>query len=204
LCGRIRTAAPSQKENAAMTHRFADLTFTDSVKVAQEQYGSRPHNQRLQENFGPNDQLTPRETDFIVQRDTFYLATVSETGWPYVQHRGGPPGFLKVLGPNQLAYADFRGNTQLISVGNVSKNDRCSLILIDYPNRRRLKILGHMRVEDGRPIEVSDLAKVELPEYKARVERVVFIDVVAFDWNCPQHITRRYTEAEFEEWAKRK
>jgi len=187
-----------------MTHRFADLTFTDSVKVAQEQYGSRPHNQRLQEKFGPNDQLTPRETDFIVQRDTFYLATVSETGWPYVQHRGGPPGFLKVLGPNQLAYADFRGNTQLISVGNVSKNDRCSLILIDYPNRRRLKILGHMRVEDGRPIEVSDLAKVELPEYKARVERVVFIDVVAFDWNCPQHITRRYTQAEFEEWAKRK
>ena len=104
-----------------MTHRFAELTFTDSVKMAQEQYGSRPRNQRLQENFGPNDQLTAREADFIAQRDTFYLATVSETGWPYVQHRGGPPGFLKVLGPNQLAYADFRGNTQLISVGNVSK-----------------------------------------------------------------------------------
>jgi predicted pyridoxine 5'-phosphate oxidase superfamily flavin-nucleotide-binding protein len=186
-----------------MTHRFAELTFTDSVKEAQEQYGSRPHNQRLHDNFGPNDQLTAREIDFIAQRDTFYLATVSETGWPYVQHRGGPPGFLKVLGPNQLAYADFRGNTQLISVGNVAKNNRCSLILMDYPNRRRLKILGHMRVEDGRSGDVTDLAKVDLPEYKARLERVVFIDVVAFDWNCPQHITRRYTESEFEAWANR-
>ena len=180
-----------------MTHRFADLTFTASVNAAQEHYGSRPHNKRLQENFGPNDHLTARETDFIAKRDTFYLATVGETGWPYVQHRGGPPGFLKALGQNQLAYADFRGNTQLISVGNVSENDRCSLILIDYPNRRRLKILGHMRVEDASSIEVSDLEKVELPNYKARVERVVFIDVVAFDWNCPQHITRRYTEVEF-------
>jgi len=180
-----------------MTHRFADLTFTDGVRAAQEQYGSRQHNMRLQERIGPNDRLTPREADFVMQRDTFYLATVSETDWPYVQHRGGPPGFLKVLGPRQLAYADFRGNTQLISVGNVSKNDRCSLILMDYPNRRRLKILGHMRVEDARSVEVTDLAKVELPEYKARVERVVFIDVVAFDWNCPQHITQRYTESEF-------
>jgi predicted pyridoxine 5'-phosphate oxidase superfamily flavin-nucleotide-binding protein len=185
-----------------MTHRFAELTFTDSVKSAQEDYGSRAQNERLQTKFGPNDRLTQRETDFIAKRDTFYLATVNEAGWPYVQHRGGPSGFLKVLGPNQLAYADFRGNTQLISVGNVSKNDRCSLILMDYPNRHRLKILGHMRVEDGRSNEVTDLAKVELPEYKARVERVVFIDVVAFDWNCPQHITRRYTESEFEEWRK--
>ncbi len=125
-----------------MTHRFADLTFTDSVKLAQEQYGSRSQNERLQSNFGPNDQITAREIGFIALRDTFYIASVSETGWPYVQHRGGPPGFLKVLSPNQLAYADFRGNTQLISVGNLSKNDRCSLILMDYPKRRRLKLLG--------------------------------------------------------------
>jgi predicted pyridoxine 5'-phosphate oxidase superfamily flavin-nucleotide-binding protein len=101
------------------------------------------------------------------------------------------------LGPNQLAYADFRGNTQLISVGNVSKNDRCSLILMDYPKRRRLKILGHMRVADAKSLDAQTLAAVELPGYKARVERVVFIDVVAFDWNCPQHITPRYTELEF-------
>ena len=181
-----------------MTHRFADITFTDSVKVAQERNGSRAHNERLQSNFGPNDQLGPRETDFIAQRDTFYLATVSETDWPYVQHRGGPPGFLRVMGPNQMAYADFRGNTQLVSVGNVSKNDRCSIILMDYPKRRRLKILGHMRVEDADSVDARTLAAVELPGYKARVERIVFIDIVAFDWNCPQHITRRYTESEFE------
>ncbi len=180
-----------------MTHRFADVTFTEGVKAVQEHYGSRTHNERLQTNYGPNDQLGPRETDFIAQRDTFYIATVGESGWPYVQHRGGPPGFLKVLGPNQLGYADFRGNTQLISIGNASSNDRCSLILMDYPNRRRLKILGHMRVEDVRSVAPDDLAKVELPEYQARVERVVLIDVVAFDWNCPQHITRRYTESEF-------
>ena len=184
-----------------MTHRFADIAFTDGVKAAQEQYGSRVHNQRLQENIGPNDQLTSRETDFIARRDSFYLATVSETDWPYVQHRGGPPGFLKVLGPNQLAYADFRGNTQLISVGNAAKNDRCSLILMDYPNRLRLKILGHMQVEDSRSVTAADLAKVALPEYNARAERVVFIDVVAYDWNCPQHITQRYTEVEYEAFA---
>jgi len=182
-----------------MTHRFADVTFTDGVKAAQEHYGSRAHNERLQTKFGPNDQLGPREADFIAQRDTFYLATVSETGWPYVQHRGGPTGFLKVLGPKQLAYADFRGNTQLISIGNVSNNDRCSLILMDYPNRRRLKVLGHMRVEDAAIVSSEVLAQVGDPDYRARVERVVTIDVDAFDWNCPQHITRRYTESEFAE-----
>jgi predicted pyridoxine 5'-phosphate oxidase superfamily flavin-nucleotide-binding protein len=184
-----------------MTHQFADITFTQSVKAVQDQYGSRAQNERLHQNFGPNDQLTAREIDFITLRDTFYIATVSETGWPYVQHRGGPPGFLKVLGANQLAFADFRGNRQLISVGNVSKNDRCSLILMDYPNRRRLKILGHTRVEDSHSVDASDLAKVVCSEYKARVERVAFIDVVAFDWNCPQHITRRYTASEFEALA---
>jgi predicted pyridoxine 5'-phosphate oxidase superfamily flavin-nucleotide-binding protein len=182
-----------------MTHRFADLTFTDSVKTAQEQYGSREQNERLQTRFGPNDQLSVRETDFIEQRDSLYIASVSETGWPYVQHRGGPPGFLRVIGPNQLAYADFRGNTQLISVGNLSKSDRCSLILMNYPKRQRLKLLGHIRVEDVRTIEPAVISQVELPNYKARIERVAFIDVVAFDWNCPQHITRRYTEAEFEQ-----
>jgi predicted pyridoxine 5'-phosphate oxidase superfamily flavin-nucleotide-binding protein len=104
-----------------------------------------------------------------------------------------------VLGPNLLAYADFRGNTQLVTVGNVSKNDRCSLILMDYPKRKRLKILGHMRVEDAGSADAKTLAAVELPDYKARVERIVLIDVVAFDWNCPQHITRRYTETEFAE-----
>ena len=148
---------------------------------------------------GPNDSLSDREAQFIAERDTFYMATVNEDGWPYVQHRGGPPGFLRTLNSKQLAYADFRGNTQLVSVGNVASNDRVSLILMDYPNRRRLKILGHMRVEHADTVPEEDLAAVELPDYSAQVERVVYIDVVAFDWNCPQHITQRFTQSEFDE-----
>lgn len=171
-----------------MSHRFAELMFTKGVKAAQEQYGSRARLERFTSMAGPNEELGDREADFIAERDTFYMATVNEDGWPYVQHRGGPPGFLRVVGPKCLSYADFRGNTQLVSVGNVSSNDRVSLILMDYPNRRRLKILGHMRVES---------ADYELPDYRAQVERLVHIDVVAFDWNCPQHITQRYTESEF-------
>ena len=182
-----------------MTHRFADIMFTDSVKAIQSNYGSSANNERLQALAGPNDQLGPVESEFIALRDTFYLATVNDTGWPYVQHRGGPAGFLKVLGPRQLAYADFRGNRQLISVGNVSNEDRCSLILMDYPRRRRLKVLGHMRVENAKDVNPGVLEQVTVPEYKARIERVVFIEVAAFDWNCPQHITQRYTKLEFAE-----
>ena len=185
-----------------MTHHFADIAFTDSVKAAQDRYGSRTHNERLQRNFGPNDELGERESGFIAERDTFYLSTVSESGWPYVQHRGGPAGFLKVLGPTQLAYADFRGNTQLISAGNVSIDDRCSLILMDYTKRRRLKILGHMHVEDANDVSADVLQRVKMPDYRALVERVVVIDIAAFDWNCPQHITQRYTEQEFAEKLK--
>ena len=182
-----------------MSHHFADIMFTEGVKAAQEQYGSRARLERFTSMAGPNNELSEREAQFIAERDTFYMATVNEDGWPYVQHRGGPPGFLRTLNPNRLAYADFRGNTQLVSVGNVSSNDRVSLILMDYPNRRRLKILGHMRVENIDDVSAEDSAAVELPEYGAQVERVVFVDVVAFDWNCPQHITQRYTRAEFEE-----
>ena len=182
-----------------MAHQFAELMFTDSVKAEQENYGSRARLQRFTEMAGPNDELSSREAGFIAERDTFYLATVNNDGWPSVQHRGGPPGFLRVLGPTRLAYADFRGNTQLVSVGNVTTNDRASLILMDYPNRQRLKILGHMRVENAQDVPAEDLAAVELPNYRALVERVVYIDVAAFDWNCPQHITQRYTEAEFEQ-----
>lgn len=180
-----------------MAHQFAEITFTDSVKAAQTHYDSRTRNDRLQKLAGPNDKLTAREVDYISQRDTFYIATVGETGWPYVQHRGGPKGFLNVLNPTQLAYADFRGNTQLISVGNASGNNRCSLILMDYPNQKRLKIMGHMRIQDVRSGSDELLKKIEHPDYDARVERLVVIDVVAFDWNCPQHITRRYSEDEF-------
>jgi predicted pyridoxine 5'-phosphate oxidase superfamily flavin-nucleotide-binding protein len=184
-----------------MTHQYADIAFTDTVKSMQEAYGSRQQNERLQKKFGPNAQLTAREAEFIGRRDSFYVATVSETGWPYVQHRGGPPGFLRVLGPGQLAFADFRGNTQLVSVGNVSTEDRCSLILMDYSNRQRLKIFGRLEIVDAHVVSPKALAQVELPGYRAKVERVAYIEVVAFDWNCPQHITPRYTEPEIAEFV---
>ena len=180
-----------------MTHKFADTMFTKDVKAAQKAYGSLEHNEKLQNKFGPNDELSAKEINFISERDSFYIATVNETGWPYVQHRGGPAGFLRVLGPKQLAYADFRGNTQLVSVGNLTGNDRSSLILMDYANRQRLKILGKLRVENAYTIPDEKLSLIKQPEYKAEIERVFFIDLVAFDWNCPQHITRRYSEKEF-------
>jgi len=180
-----------------MTHRFADIAFTAAVKAAQSAYGSREHNDRLQEIAGPNDRLGAKEAAFIAKRDTFYLATVGESGWPYVQHRGGPKGFLRVLSDSQLGYADFGGNTQLISVGNVSVDNRSSLILMDYPRRKRLKILGHMHVLTAADAAPEVLRQVQPGDYPGKVERVVLIDIAAFDWNCPQHITRRYTEAEF-------
>ena len=179
-----------------MSHRFADIAFTDAVKTVQAQYRSRPQNERLQQTGGPHDALGTAETAFIAERDSFYMATVSETGWPYVQHRGGPPGFLKVLGPKALAFADFRGNTQLVSAGNAAGNDRVSLILVDYRHRQRLKLLGRLRFEDAGRVAPDILKAVELPGYRGRVERVALIDVHAFDWNCPQHITPRFTEAE--------
>jgi predicted pyridoxine 5'-phosphate oxidase superfamily flavin-nucleotide-binding protein len=182
-----------------MTHRFADIMFTDSVKSVQQRFGSREHNEKFAEQAGPNEELTEQEVTFIAARDSFYMATVNEDGWPYVQHRGGPPGFLKLVGPNRVAFGDFRGNTQLVSVGNVSANDRVSLILMDYPNQRRLKLLGYMKVEDARDMQPEELAALRAEKYRGLIERVTSIDVVAFDWNCPQHITRRYTESEFGE-----
>ena len=179
-----------------MTHRFAELAFTPNVRLMQERHGSRAQYARLQENGGPNDTLGPQEAAFLARADGFYLSTVSETGWPYVQHRGGPAGFLKVLSPTRIAFADFRGNVQYVSAGNALHDDRVAIIVMDYANRRRLKLLGHLTfvaVSDADPDLVSS---VELPGYRARVERVALIDVVAFDWNCPQHITVRFTEAQ--------
>jgi uncharacterized protein len=138
----------------------------------------------------------PQEINFIAQRDSFYLASVSETGWRYVQHRGGPAGFLKVLSPTTLGFADFRGNRQYVSVGNFLKNDRVALILMDYPNQSRLKILGHARVLAE--TETEHLERLKLPAYRARAERGFLIEVAAYDWNCLQHITPRYTQQEVE------
>lgn len=182
-----------------MTHRFARIAFTESVKTAQERHGSRATYQRLEARGETPDELGPTEAEFIARRDSFYMATVSETGWPYVQHRGGPPGFLRVLGPRTLGFADFRGNVQYVSVGNMARNDRVALILMDYANRRRLKILGRVRAVEAMDADPELLRRVEVAEYRARVELILLIEVEAFDWNCPQHITPRYTEAEVAE-----
>jgi len=175
-----------------MAFKFHELAFTDSVRHAQEEYygQSRP----VRHVPGP-DALTHDEISFIQARDSFYMATVSETGWPYLQHRGGEVGFLRVLSPTQLAFADYKGNRQLVSVGNLAVTDRVMLFLMDYPQRTRLKIMGHARLEDARkhPELVAQLAE---PEVRAQVERLFFIDVVSFDWNCSQHITPRYSVEE--------
>jgi predicted pyridoxine 5'-phosphate oxidase superfamily flavin-nucleotide-binding protein len=175
-----------------MTSKFAEINFTAGVKAAQERYGSRDANRVHELGDDAGEELTARETQFIAARDSFYQATVSESGWPYVQHRGGPAGFLKVLDDHTIAYADFRGNIQYLSVGNLGANDRVSLILVDYANRRRLKIWGRAQIVEA----VDDpalISRLESPGYRARVERGIVIRVEAWDWNCPQHITQRYS-----------
>ena len=175
-----------------MSHKFFDLTFSESVKRAQEHYGTRRNYARFESGEPDFFGLTEEEIEFIAERDSFYLATVGETGQPYVQFRGGPNGFLRVLNPNTLGYADFRGNLQYISTGNLSVNDRAALILMDYPNQRRLKILARAEIKDA--ADVPELIpKLQMPNYKAKIERAFILHVEAFDWNCPQHITQRFT-----------
>lgn len=180
-----------------MADRYAEIAFTDTVKVLQEEMGSRgAYAKRAQRDLA-NDRLGPREAAFLAERDSFYMATVSETGWPYVQHRGGPKGFLRVLGDKTIGFADFTGNRQYVSVGNLKRDDRVSLILVDYPNRTRLKLYGHARTIG--PENSETLARLRLEGYTARVERGILIEVAAFDWNCPQHITPRFTLDEVEQ-----
>ncbi|MBT3700167.1 MAG: pyridoxamine 5'-phosphate oxidase [Alphaproteobacteria bacterium] len=180
-----------------MARRFAEITFTPSVVAAQTLYGSRTSNQRFEVIEEDGDPLGEAEARFIEARDGFYQATVNEEGWPYVQFRGGPAGFLKVLDAKTIGYADFRGNIQYLSVGNMNANDRVSLILMDYANRRRLKIWARARIVHTQQ-NPELLAQLEVPDYKARVERAVVLTVEAADWNCPQHITPRFTMAEIE------
>lgn len=177
-----------------MAERYREMVSTPAVLEAQQHYFGKA---RVPAAASQDDRLTPEEAMFIATRDSFYMASVAETGWPYLQHRGGPPGFLKVLSPSELAFADFRGNRQMLSTGNVSVNDRVSLFLMDYPNKERLKIMGHAKVLDAR--EHRDLVKkVAPPEMTALTERVFVIQVVSFDWNCPQYITPRFTAEEVE------
>ncbi|MBI2305853.1 MAG: pyridoxamine 5'-phosphate oxidase family protein [Rhodocyclales bacterium] len=184
-----------------MPRRFAQLTFTEHVKAAQAHYGTRAQAERYAESAQANAELGAREREFIAARDSFYLATVSDSGWPYVQHRGGSPGFLQVLDATTLAFADFRGNLQYQSVGNLAGNDRVCLILVDYPQRRRLKLLGHARVIDvAAPGGEAPawLKQLQADAAEAPVERVLLIAVEAFDWNCAKHITPRFSERELQ------
>jgi uncharacterized protein len=177
-----------------MTYGFLDIASTPSVRAAQAEMGVQNFWTDLpsERSF---DRFTENESAFIASRDSFYMASVSETGWPYVQHRGGPQGFLKVLDDRTLAFADYRGNRQYISTGNLAANDRVCLFLMDYSRRARLKIYAHAE----KLALDADPALTELlttPSYRAKPERLFRLRLEAFDWNCPQHITPRYTEAE--------
>ncbi|RXF72969.1 pyridoxamine 5'-phosphate oxidase family protein [Hansschlegelia zhihuaiae] len=186
-----------------MIHKWLQLASTPSVKAARERYGVAAQYARLdgtRDSDGPvrNDRLGEPEQAFIASRDGFYLASVSETGWPYVQYRGGPAGFLRVLDERTLGFANFRGNRQYVTTGNVAADDRVSLFLMDYPHQRRLKIFGRLQMVD----EAADPKLVEtvaVEGYAAVIEHAAIIRVEAFDWNCPQHITPRFTAEELEQ-----
>lgn len=175
-----------------MPHGFAEIAFTPTVKKVQERLGSRASYARLEGIAeSVNRQLGEAEAGFLAARDSLYMATVGETGWPYLQHRGGPAGFVRVLDASTIGFADFRGNRQYVSVGNLMTDDRVSLFFMDYPGKTRLKILGRARIVGLDDREV--LSRLEIPDYRATVERGFLIAVEGFDWNCPQHITRRFT-----------
>jgi predicted pyridoxine 5'-phosphate oxidase superfamily flavin-nucleotide-binding protein len=191
--------APSNpyRLEVGMAYGFMDIASTPSVRAAQASMGA----DHLWQDFKGHrdfDRFTENEAAFIAERDSFYLATVSETGWPYVQHRGGPRGFLKVVDDRTLAFADYRGNRQYISTGNLAADDRASLFLMDYAHRARLKIYAHIEAValDADP---ALTALVTVPGYKAKLERIFRVRLEAFDWNCPQHITPRFTEDEVTE-----
>ncbi len=180
-----------------MTDNFTELAFTESVKAQQEKYGTRAAYARMERGGKFRNQLTWQEKKHIADRDDFYLASVGENGWPYMQFRGGPKGFLKVIDDNTLAFADFRGNGQYISTGNFKDNNKTVLFLMDYPNKKRLKIWAEVEVLDA--ADHPELAEQLIqPNYEATVERIIVFKVHAFDWNCPQHITPRYTQEEIQ------
>nr|WP_218620758.1 pyridoxamine 5'-phosphate oxidase family protein [Mycolicibacterium hippocampi] len=183
-----------------VSKHYGAIAFTEAVRDVQRDHGSHAFydRKRVQGTAVPgSDALTEDEKDYLAERDSFYLATVSETGWPYVQFRGSPIGFLRVVDDHTIGWADFRGNLQYISTGNVAGDNRVALIATDYLHRRRLKIYGHARVvaAEQDPTLVGSFAD---PAYDAVVERVVLVTVEAFDWNCPQHITERFTVEELD------
>ena len=179
-----------------MADKFMQTVLTPAVLEAERHYYGRTYPSFA--DAPESDALRDEEIEFIESRDSFYLATITENDWPYLQHRGGPRGFLRVLGPQQIGFADYGGNRQMISVGSLAVNDRVSLFLMDYPARERLKLLGHAKVLDAR--EHPDLVEKVAPPggHAAKVERIFVIDVLSYDWNCPKFITPRFTAAEVE------
>ena len=181
-----------------MARAFSKIAFTPKVLSLQEAHGSREaYAPALAPETDPADRIGPEERAFIEARDGFYQATVSETGWPYVQFRGGPRGFLRVIDDKTIGYADYRGNRQYLSLGNLAVDDRIALILMDYPNRRRLKILGRARHVEATEDPALD-ARVHAPGGRGRPERAALIEIEGLDWNCPQHIPQRMTLEEME------
>ena len=178
-----------------MPYNFGSLVFTPVVKSLQERYGSRRQYARLEASESSPGRLGLQESEFIGERDNVYMASVGSTGWPYVQHRGGPKGFLKVIDESTIAFADFGGNKQYVSTGNLMTDSRVALILVDYPRQARLKLLGRAEIFEGEKAK-EWIPKVRDPKYKATIERVFVIHVEAFDWNCQQHITPRFTQEE--------
>jgi uncharacterized protein len=177
-----------------MGYDYLDILTTPLVRAAQDANGSGSVYSRMEK---ASRRFTEDETGFIAAADSFYMASHSESGWPYIQHRGGPKGFLKVLDEQTLGFADFRGNKQYITLGNVGTDDRVAIIIVDYPHRARLKILAHMRAVDlANAPELAE--RLALPSYKAKIERAFVLQLEAFDWNCPQHITPRFTMEEIE------
>ena len=177
-----------------MSHRFAEIAFTPNVRLMQERHGSRAQYRAAAEGGG-NDTLGPQEAAFLARADSFICRRSAKPAGPTCSI-AGPAGFLRVLSPTRIAFADFRGNVQYVSAGNALHDDRVAIIVMDYANRRRLKLLGHLMFVAVPDADPDLVRQVELPGYRARVERVALIDVVAFDWNCPQHITVRFTEAQ--------
>ena len=180
-----------------MAHKYAQIVFTDAVRQVQTEQKSRVGYASMDGGPDYNHLLSQNEADFIAERDSFYMASVSETLWPYVQHRGGTKGFVRVLDASTIGFSDFSGNRQYVSTGNFRGNNRVALFFMDYPNRRRLKMMGRIRKVDDDDWET--LAKLEVGGYRASIERAFIIKVEAFDWNCPQHITPRFTETEIQQ-----
>jgi uncharacterized protein len=182
-----------------MGKNFYRTLFSERAKEMQAQAGSRSAYARMELGApGEPDLIGASEADFIAARDSFYMSTITENGWPYIQHRGGPAGFVQVLADNRLAFADYDGNRQYISVSNLEQSDRVALFLMDYPNRRRLKLIGH-----ARSVAIDEVPEIvrflQAVEYRGVPERGIVIQVTGFDWNCPQHITPRFTREQIEE-----